>query len=201
MKFLTCGIVELEADAVEWSAFVPSVIALLGIPLGVYWTGRRDDRVRRELWEHEEQTSAKQQLHWIQQQWWHEKQKSYALLIEAMYQLKTGADESLAYMWSQLDGTADANKHRTESRWKENLSHIKRINEIGAFTVSENAAKVVSDYFAARRELQKAWDEESLDPFEVHEEDVVITKKCLADLRQAALLDLGVKTGENKEIS
>lgn len=185
----------------NWSALIPAVIALFGIPLGVFLTGRRDDRVRRELWKHEEQIAARQQSDWVQQQWWHEKQKTYALLIEAMYQLKTEADNSLAYAWNELDGSATSSREQTQSRWKENLDHVKRTNEIGAFTVSETAANVIADYFATRRQLQRAWDDEALNPIDVYEADAAATKKCLADLRLAALLDLGVSPRIEMELS
>jgi hypothetical protein len=65
----------------SWSDLVPSIIAFVGIPAGVYlrwWLNNksrqeqevRDEKLRSELYAREDQQDRQHYADWVKQQWW-----------------------------------------------------------------------------------------------------------------------------------
>ncbi len=79
----------------HWSAYVPSIIAFLGIPaaIGLSWIkdrdlkrrqDRREDAIRREQQEREDRLARDRHNDWVTQQWWERKAEAYSRIVESL---------------------------------------------------------------------------------------------------------------------
>ncbi|MGH2560414.1 MAG: hypothetical protein ACRDJH_15235 [Thermomicrobiales bacterium] len=159
----------------SWSAIVPSLIALLGIPLAALLTLWRENHLRRQQYQD-----------WVSQRWWERKAVAYTEIVEAVWQRSEYAREYLDYLYGPQQRSVDdkAEKYRDMDK---NRTNLRKVSDVGAFVISNEVAASLQRYFKAAQEMMRIED-----PTEQVEADVEASHLCLQEVREAALRDLKI---------
>jgi hypothetical protein len=176
----------------DWSTIVVSIVTLIGVFATYLLGNRREDNTRVELWKHEDDVAVREHRYWIKQQWWIEKKVSYASLLEALYHLRAESEADLARVWAQMEGQQIQPKTTSPTAWFQSIEQVRRVAGMGAFTISEEVATVVSDYLKVHERLGDAIENGSMSPLDVEEEATAAINNCIKVVHEAALRDLGV---------
>lgn len=170
----------------DLSVVIPAVVALGGIPLTYVLTTRREDRLRREQWEREDQIYSKSQQEWINQQWWQRKADAYSETLRA---LAREIQLDLEYLAEMEEGRAN---EKLRARLSEDL-HERRLAltdlaALGGFVVSAEASAAIAAYLKLINDLY--WED---DPYDQVCSDLKGARECLARVQSEAERDLKIE--------
>lgn len=164
----------------NWSsilpAVIPSLVALIGIPLGVKLSAKQAENAAK--------TSHQ---HWIDQRWWERKEEAYSLIVEALWQLKTYSQGVEDDFYAQMIGQPKTSKRPVED-FQNNFSALKKAAEIGAFVISNDVAHILSTFF---KTIDSISDE--ADPIEEASTHLKAASTCLDEVKAAAMKDMAVR--------
>ena len=121
----------------------------------------------------------------ISQRWWERKAQAYSNIVEALWQLvdSNKHDYDALIMGAHL---SDQRKTDIQAQWAKGSNEIKRSAGIGAFIISDEAAKALKEYF------EKS---DNIDPdnwVAQIESDYDALRVCLEKIKIAAKQDLNI---------
>lgn len=132
------------------------------------------------------------------EKWWKRKAQAYSEIIEALYDVKNGKDKWLDENFRQLHPD-DQNWDELDLRSREGWDRIERTVGIGAFIISDEALRVLTDMSAEWRDMadhpEKYFeDPETILMSEVFEREANQLGDALSRMRKIAKDDLKVKS-------
>ena len=181
----------------SFSDYLPSVVALVGIPAaaGLAWwrenrlrdrQERREDLLRLQQHNREDTLFRDRQLEWVFQQWWVRRADAYGQIIQTLWRT---IDEDRTMFEREL-GERDNNRTPTDEerkQFKKERDELRQLADVGALVISEAAAEVLREYFAKNREIGGTGSfAEYLD------EHLGVAEWCLRAIRDVARVDLHV---------
>jgi hypothetical protein len=120
------------------------------------------------------------------EKWWERKEKVYAELVESLHDMirycELMADPETHLGENDPPKKKEFSEKYTEAYWK-----IKKLTDIGAFVISEDATEVLE---RLRKRPKLDWDENP--PWEIYEADLKHYREALAEIRELARKELGV---------
>lgn len=153
----------------DWlKIFIPSVLGLSTTILAAYFSAR---------W-------ATHRA--FQERWWERKEKAYAEIVEALHDMirysELCVEEYEAGSRDEHPKKKEFAEQYSEAYWK-----IRRVTDIGAFVISDQAAATLEEL---RKKPQLDWNENP--PWEIYETDCDYYRKALKSVRDCARKDLNV---------
>ena len=168
----------------NWSAYLPSVIALLGIPIATllaYWR--------------EQKSAEQEQRHWISQRWWERKADAYSNLIDILWRYIDTDQVELDAMYEGRELShaqkSEEEKKQEQKDWKRQRDELRKAADIGAFIISERSSTALREYWREIGRISTSLDE--YDPYEVYEKGIEAARSCLTIITEEAVRDLQLK--------
>jgi hypothetical protein len=182
-----------------WSDYLPSAVALLGIPLSAIVTlwrenklrarqELREDAIRSQQQEREDKLFRRRQDEWISQRWWERKATTYSEIVESLWQIVEADAHEYEHEIIEIDREENPTVKEERSRTRqENLTHLRKAADIGAFVISDEVATILKRYFDDIEGFRR------LDTyFEYIDSHYAASRKCLEVVRVNALRDLSL---------
>jgi hypothetical protein len=127
------------------------------------------------------------------ERWWERKAEAYSRIIEALHHAAHCMSE-----WSDVELTgqmlSDDKAKQLSDDFRTAQAELEKATGVGAYIISTEAAKVLSDHTVAMAQSDAKFDYDHGDPlFEKYAADSKLYKGTLEKLRTLAKTDLGVK--------
>lgn len=122
----------------------------------------------------------------FEERWWERKERAYAEIVEALYDLLRYSDLCFEEYISE-GGTEHPKKKEFGERYSEAYWKIQKATDIGAFVISEKAAAILA---GLRTKPKLDWNETP--SWEIYEADCNHYREALAQIRECARKDLNV---------
>lgn len=134
------------------------------------------------------------------EKWWEKRLDSFTEVIEISYKIKMMDSYFLECQYYETgDGTRGFTPHpqnvskKLEAEYWLNLQELERITHLSEFTLTSEAAEILSSFLKKRKQVRTDFYNDSKTSWECQEEDYVISSTLLSSLVFEAKRNLKVK--------
>jgi hypothetical protein len=186
----------------SFTDYLPSIVALVGIPAAAavsYFRDvrlrnrqdKREDAIRAQAQEREDKLLQKRLDEWVSQQWWERKATTYSEIVESLWHI-VESDRHDYDRFFEYPDSKETEEERSASimDFQKNRNSLKKLADIGTFVISEEVTTILQSYFKKIDSLQSMEDY-----FNYVDSHYAASKECLNNVRIAALKDLGLQRG------
>lgn len=181
----------------SFSDYLPSIVALVGIPAaaGFAWwrenwlrdrQERREDLIRAQQHEREGKLLQQNQDDWIKQRWWERKADAYTRIVQGLWHI---VDEDRTEYELEIREREGRRTLTDEEKRQMRLERdeLRQAADVGALVISDKASAALKHYFETTARIVYKGDY-----LDVVEKRWAAAASCLEAIRECAVEDLRV---------